>query len=319
MMDNFGQLFTIDALLALLLITILIGVSANTMGIASNKISEYSSEQSIQRIVGDTADVLIKTPGTPEDWENYKCCTNITPGLANGSNKFGNLLSMGKISSLKKNPKLIKQLLPAGMDCSLMIYPLNASLPVIEVINKNSPIGDVSVINRTVLYDYNLIEIYSSIMPDVSHGSEYICTHSYMNLYHHEPPDYAKRKSGWVCVAFNIDSEDIQSKDFYILTDPVLNNNSDVHASWIFDTPDKIRVNSQNFTSNPIMINSLISELSQNRNREIFVLHVSMSGDIKKTFNTYIVGVPKGTSPKDVRLDNMGPHPAFFIMKLWME
>ena len=59
-------------MLALLLITVLIGVSANTMGIVGNKISEYSSEQSIQRIADDTADVLIKTPGIPENWENYK-------------------------------------------------------------------------------------------------------------------------------------------------------------------------------------------------------------------------------------------------------
>lgn len=117
MRDNNGQIFTIDALLALLLITILIGVSANTMGIVGDKILEYSSEQSIQRIAGDTADVLIKTPGEPENWENYKYFTNIIPGLAdieNGTNKFGNLLSMRKIFSLKKNPELIKRLLPEG-------------------------------------------------------------------------------------------------------------------------------------------------------------------------------------------------------------
>jgi len=116
-MDNIGQVFTIDALLALLLITLLIGVSANTMGIVGDKILEYSSEQSIQRIAGNTADVLIKTPGAPESWENYKYFTNIIPGLAdieNGTNKFGNVLSMRKISSLKKNPELIKRLLPEG-------------------------------------------------------------------------------------------------------------------------------------------------------------------------------------------------------------
>ena len=67
MMDNSGQIFTIDALLALLLLTVLIGVSANTMGIVGDKIIEYSSEQSIQRIAGDTADILIKTPGVPEN------------------------------------------------------------------------------------------------------------------------------------------------------------------------------------------------------------------------------------------------------------
>lgn len=64
------------------------------------------------------------------------------------------------------------------------------------------------------------------------------------------------------------------------------------------------------------MINYVISE---RQNREIFVLHIYLSGDIKKTFNTYIVGVPGGTSARDVRLDNMNPQPAFFVMKFWIE
>ena len=216
-MDNSGQIFTIDTLLALLLITLLIGVSANTMGIVGDKILEYSSEQSIQRIASDTADVLIKTPGTPENWENYNYFTNITPGLAdigNGTNKFGNILSMRKITYLKKNPKLIKRLLPENMDCSLIIYPTNISLPVIEVINKIPLKGDVSIVNRTVLYDYKLIDIYQKIKPDNSqiNGSEYVCTHSYTNLYSHKPPDFNNRKSGWLCNVFDIDLEDIRFK-----------------------------------------------------------------------------------------------------------
>ncbi len=302
----------------------MIGVSANTMGIVGDKIIEYSSEQSIQRIAGDTADILIKTPGAPGDWENYKYFTNITPGLAyidNGTSKFGNILSMKKIISLKKNPELIKRMLPYGMDYSLMIYPTNTSLPVIEVISKIPRNGDVSVINRTVLYDYKFIDIYTCIKPDNSNGngSEYVCTHTYMNLDSHKLPDFNNRKSGWFCAAFNIDLEDIKSKDFYILTDPAVGGNSNFHVSWILDSPDKTNINSQNFTSNPVLINSIISELSENRNREIFVLHVYMGGDIKKTFKTYVVGVPKGTSIQDVRLDVINPQPAFFIMKLWME
>ena len=302
----------------------MIGVSANTMGIVGDKILEYTSEQSIQRTAIDTADILIKTPGAPEDWENYKYYSNVTPGLAdidNGTNKFGNMLSMRKISALKKNPELIKRLLPDGMDCNLMIYPTNTSLPVIQVINKIPQNVDISVINRTVLYDYKLIDVYTSIKPDNSNenGSGYVCTHTYMNLDPHKIPDFKNRKSGWFCAAFNIDLEDIKSKDFYILTDPAVDDKTDLHALWILDSPDKTNINPQNFTSNPVLINSVFPELSDNRNREIFVLHIFMSGDIKKTFKTYVVGVPRGTPIQDVRLDAINPQPAFFIMKFWMK
>ena len=302
----------------------MIGVSANTMGIVGDKILEYTSEQSIQRIAGDTADILIKTPGVPENWENYKYFNNITPGLAdidNGTNKFGNILSMRKISALKKNPELIKRLLPDGMDCSLVIYPTNNSLPVIEVISKIPRNGEVSVINRTVLYDYKLIDIYTNIKPDNFSGNEsgYICTHNYMNMDSHKIPEFKNRKSGWFCSAFNIELEDVKSKDFYILTDPAVDGDLDFPASWILDSPEKTSINPQNFTSNPVPINSIISELSDNRNREILVLHIFMGGDIKKTFKTYIVGVPRGTPVEDVRLNKIKPQPAHFIMKLWMK
>jgi hypothetical protein len=294
------------------------------MDIVGNEIQDYSSELSIQRIGGNTVDVLIKTPGVPENWENSKYST-ISPGLAdleNGTKRFGNILNMKKISSLKENPNLIKQLLPAGMDCSLTIYPTNTSLPAIEVINKTPPHGDVSIVNRTVLYDYKLIDIYATIQPDNFHenGSEYVCIHSSWNQCQHQLPDFTKQKSGWFCTAFNIDSEDIKSKDFYILTDPPdVSTTSDFHSSWILDTPNKTNICPRNFTSNPTMINSIISDLIENRNREIFVLHISTDGDVKKTFNTYVVGVPRGTPVQNIQIENMKPQPAFFIMKLWIE
>ncbi len=312
---------------ALLLITVLIGVSANAMDIAGNKILEYSSEQSLQRIAGDTADVLIKTPGVPENWDEGKYFTTATPGLAEIDSRTNmvveNMLNMRKMLYLKENPGILKRILPVGMDYSLMIYPTNKSLPII-VVQGNNPgknVGDVSVVNRTVSYDYMLCEIYSKIKPRVNminDGSEYVCTHSHMDFYKHLRPDFKNSKSGWFCNAFNIELEDIKSKDFYLLTDPP-SSNANFLSKWIIDTPDKTTFNAQNFTSNPVMINSRILELSGNNTKEIFVLHVFTSGDIEKTFNTYLIGVPKGTSPKDVRIDNIKPQTAFFVLKLWME
>lgn len=47
-MNNDGQVFTIDAMLALILITLIVGLSANAMNNASNKLHNYASEQSQQ-------------------------------------------------------------------------------------------------------------------------------------------------------------------------------------------------------------------------------------------------------------------------------
>ena len=325
-MDHSGQVFTIDAMFALLLITVIIGLSANSMDIAGNKACDYSTEQSMDRIAGDTADMLIKTPGSPENWEELKSFKSITPGLAkleNGTKTTSrNILDMNKISCLKKNPDLLKKILPSSMSYSLMIYPVDPTLPTIEILNKTPPldVGDVLVINRTVIYDYNIICSYLSITPDIHNeingSSEFFCTHSNLGSYKHNCPDFKTRNAGWICRPFNIDLLDINSKDFYILTDPtVLKDNS---ARWIIDTPNIIDNKAQNFTSAPIMVNSMISELSGNKSREIFVFHVYTDGNPEKIFNTYLVGVPKGTQYTDVRIDHMKSQHAFFILKLWM-
>jgi hypothetical protein len=327
-LDKFGQVFTIDAMFALVIITLLIGISANTMDIAGNKIREYSFEQSFQRIAIDTTDVLIKTPGVPENWEDVKDLSTVTPGLAKIDNVthrvVENTLSNSKISRLRENHEILKKMLPTDMDYSLVIYPINNSLPIIGIIDKDPPsdIDDVSVVNRTVLYDYMFMYPILTIKPAIYMGnssSKYICTHSHMDFYKHQWPDFKKKKSGWLCSAFSINLKDLKSKDFYILTDPpVLAYNSIDYPRWILDTPNNTTYNSKNFASNPIMINDRISEIMGNKSSEIFVLHVFTSGDPENTFNTYIIDVPKGTPTQDVRIDCMEPQPAFFVLKLWM-
>ncbi|MDD3984807.1 MAG: hypothetical protein PHY59_02715 [Methanobacterium sp.] len=81
-MDGRGQVFTIDVMLALILLTVIIGISADAMNIAGNKLYDYSTETSLNRIANNIADILINTPGIPENWEDIKYSTYITPGLA---------------------------------------------------------------------------------------------------------------------------------------------------------------------------------------------------------------------------------------------
>lgn len=60
-----GQVFTLDIMLALVLIAIIMGVSADTIDMASYKISGYTSRFSLERITNNAADMLVKTPGSP--------------------------------------------------------------------------------------------------------------------------------------------------------------------------------------------------------------------------------------------------------------
>ena len=66
-----GQAFSLDVMMALVIITVIIGVSANAMDMVSYKAQDYSSRFSLERATVDAADILIKSPGSPDEWEKY--------------------------------------------------------------------------------------------------------------------------------------------------------------------------------------------------------------------------------------------------------
>jgi len=326
-LDARGQAFTIDVMLALILLTVIIGISADAMDITGNKLYDYSTETSLSRIANNIADILINTPGIPENWEDIKYSTYITPGLAKyeiGKKRvISNTLSMKKMMRLKKEPEILTKILPESTSYNLMIYPTDPSIPILTIQNQtpSRDISDIIVVNRTILYDYELMDTYLSIKPDIYNGkieSGYLCTHINMGDYDHKRPDFNKSKSGWLCSPFTINMEDITSKDFYLLTDQnLLNRNYSYETTrWIIDTPDNKIIDSQKFTSKPVNINSIILNLS-NKNIQTFILHISIS-DIEKHFNTYIVSVPKTTPIEHVKITNLKPQPAFFVLKIWM-
>jgi hypothetical protein len=319
-LDNNGYIFTIDALLSLILITVIIGISADAMDITGNKITDYSSEQSYGRIIEDTSDILIKTPGSPENWESDIYLNHVTPGLREvNSTPADNKLSMTKINYLKSNPYLMEKLLPEGLNCSLMIYPVDQTLPPITIINRtpNRDDSDVYVVNRTISYEYNQYKIYSSIkmnnIVDNYNTSIYMCPHSFLSSNEHKLPDYKKSQPGWICTQLKINVEDVNSTDFYLITDPQFVNDKD--SMWLIDRPDNTSGIPQKFLKTPVNINYQIHEMWDGNG--ILVLHVFTSGLSDKLFNLYLVGVPAGTPLNYVKNEYLGLKNAYFILKLW--
>lgn len=79
-MNRKAQLLTLDLLLALVPLTIILGMSASAMGGVINQIQEFTFFYSLQRQTNDAIDVLVKTPGLPVSWNASNPST--TPGLA---------------------------------------------------------------------------------------------------------------------------------------------------------------------------------------------------------------------------------------------
>lgn len=65
-----AQLFTLDLLLALVPLTIALGMSANAMSGVAIQVQDYADTYSDRRIANDAMDALVKTAGVPVDWES---------------------------------------------------------------------------------------------------------------------------------------------------------------------------------------------------------------------------------------------------------
>lgn len=310
-LDKQGQAFTLDVMLALVIITIIMGISADAVDIASYKATDYSARFSLERVTTDAADMLIKTPGSPDDWESG--ITNLTtPGLAlidPTGRVIPNTLSVKKINVLKNNYNslIYGKVLPQGVNSSLRIYPTNPSLSPIEIMN-NSPekAVEVAVANRTVVFDFLDVEAVVYNNTHKKNYSETICP----NHNHSQP------SGKWACQHFNITLSELNSTDFYILTVPA--NIGDNSPSWIIDRPEKglDDGNGEKFSSTPVNVTGNISNLLGNDTKGVLWFHVRTPGNKDRNFDAYIVSVPKEVPIEHVSF-NLTPEPWFFVLQVW--
>ncbi len=314
--DKRGQAFSLDLMLSIVIITIIMGMSADAMDIASYKATEYSARFSLERVTTDAADMLIKTSGSPNKWEEG-INDFTTPGIAEinaeTNETIPNTLSMKKINALKANYNYLinGKVLPQGVTSSMIIYPSNPSLSAIEI-TKNDPkdASEVAVANRTVLF--NIMEVRTSIYNN-KHKTNYqeICPDT--DHLAAESPGLPK----WSCNYFNVSLSELNSTDFYIITDPA--NIGDNSPSWIIDRPEKVLDNGtgEKFSQNPININDKISNLLGNDTKGVLWFHVRTPGNVDRNFDAYIVRVPKGTNQTQVNINSLNPEPWFFVLQAW--
>lgn len=331
--DKKGQAFSLDVMMALVIITVIIGVSANAMDMVSYKAQDYSSRFSLERATTDAADILIKSPGSPQDWESYTFQSSIIPGLAKvditSKRLISHTLTYRKLSKLKGYYSVLMpgKILPDGVKSSLILYPVNDTKnPYVIRNDSESGSTEVAVANRTVLADFMFTSVVIGMNahrnpawpmdPDLDWEE---CFHDGNVTDLHQRPviDYGNTgKPGWACKHFNITQEDVENSDFYIITDPrELKDNS---AEWIIDRnqPGLIVTKGTKFGT-AVLANAAIETALNGDPEAILWLHVKTAGDPKKVYDAYLVAVPKGTPQEDVDLRALNPQPCFFVLKAW--
>lgn len=153
-MNNKAQLFTLDLLLALVPLTLVLGMSANAMGGVVTQIQEYAYFYSMQRQVSDAADVLIKTPGVPPNWNVTNPPTTIGLAKYNQSENriYPHVLDSEKIGAV--NSGSLQQLLKGYRYFNLSIQSVNESVAFSKVLSNGSKasVSNIVVIRRNAFF-----------------------------------------------------------------------------------------------------------------------------------------------------------------------
>lgn len=232
-MDSRGFVFSTDVLLALVIVTVAIGIASAQYESLNYQIQDFTGRQSLEAVATDAADYLVKSSGDPTYWETSPSSSTL-PGLAStttfGSNP--NFLNPKKISTLYNNPGYLYNLLhTSNYELSLVKVDTSTSTSswptLIDVMSPNSTLSignanEVAVVNRTVVV--------------LSYQTQF----SMENLTHINPANPGKNKGnlwylksaqsyfvgpGNVTTAtdgnssFNVSYEDLEAYDYYIIVD----------------------------------------------------------------------------------------------------
>ncbi len=102
-MNERGQIFTLDMFFALTLTLLVVSYSGLALEQARRQAEEYTLRYSLERTANDASDVLVKTLGRPDGWEN-DITTLETLGLAeeNEGRPVQNALDVGKLGLLRE-------------------------------------------------------------------------------------------------------------------------------------------------------------------------------------------------------------------------
>jgi hypothetical protein len=326
-----GQALSMDLLLAFVVFVVFLGISANAMDLVSSKMDEAAYVHSLQRITTENANILMNTPGDPENWEEgHHPLFMIKPGLAQMDYATGTVnktLSMKKILKLAENYHELMdgKVLPFGLNSTLIVSPLDRSLETITVKNQEHPetARDILTINRTILCDFMIADVLTSIVSDQPSRTStdldqpLFCPHCNLtDNFQHNRQELASNKPGWKCKPFIITRNDINNADIYIMTDPpqIL----DESACWIIDSTQNLTDSRDQFKSAPYRLNEKLSQLLGEKDNATIWLHVFSSGNSDEAFDVYLGRFSKNTPVEKVKIQYLSPQPCHFIFKVWI-
>lgn len=283
--DSRGFAFSLDLLLAIIPLTILLGMFAADMGNMLSTVESTVYQSSTERVGADTVNTLVRTSGNPTNWEDTGVAT--IAGLAKFDSKKNmpvhNFLSNRKIVALEKSD--VESLIGPQYDFYMTITTLESTPRTLKSLGTyDSSKNNIIRIERLVISSQ--LEIKTSLVGVIrdSGGNRTYTTTFPTNNFEINSYDY------WVMVV---------SRGYNSVTVEINNNNV------IFN----------NDTFNQGIIRRQINKTFLNETNNI--VNVKPVSNPGASMDVYIIAAPPGTPEQDINIDNVVPKKCRFLFFIW--
>lgn len=291
-----GFAFTLDLLLAIIPITIILGMAAADMDNILYTMETTVFQGSTDRAASDTVNALLETSGDPINWEQTGSPPNIA-GIAYYDPLKGTPVK-GIISSLKLNALTESDVTALTGDqygFYLDVTRTGDNQPIKTLgdnstLGNNSTNGNIVKVERSALY---------SQLPVVS-KIEGVITGSGSVRPYTNPPNQ-----------FKTSASSLGKYDYWILAD----NHGYSYANITINN-DTIYLGPTNISTATKIDPGFLKADPTFNNNTITIMAGSSAGS---WMNLYIVEVPQGTASGNINLANIQPKPCRFQFYLWIK
>jgi hypothetical protein len=298
---------SLDLLLALIPITIMLGLVAADMGNIMYDTQDTIYRSSLERVSADTVNTLLKTSGDPYNWESNPSQVNVV-GVAqydpSNKNPIEYTLSTKKMAMLKSTIGQNKTQTMLGDQYGFLITlsPVNSTQNIVwNLTSTGTPkesAKDIVKIERDVLYNPFNSEVLTSIK-NAGRSTSY--------------KDYTS-------TSFSTSQSDLEVYDYYLL---IFDNGATFRSGTsygAFINTNRI-LSRDNLTGNLYKNWTVVIPESYLKNgtspADNFLYLKSVSSTSTTWMDAYVIRVPQGTSPSEVTVANALPKSYRFQFYAW--
>ncbi|MCE7698360.1 MAG: hypothetical protein K8E24_005830 [Methanobacterium paludis] len=295
--DSRGYALSLDLLLALIPLTIILGMVGADMDNMLYNVQDTVFRSSMDRVATDTVNALVSTSGTPLDWEKSPITNSTIIGLAYydiNNRPIESSLSASKFTAAKVNAQgtnsALQRMVGTNYGFFVNVTTVGDHQPMGTIGNQpDSNAKDIVRIERVVLF------------------TKYASISSLKNLGPYIP---------YTVPAFNTSYNSTQNYDYWILMAPATNYQM-LTAATLNVNGNTISFSNNNITT-ALKINDYVNSNSTNPDQSLSnTITLSGTGSSSSLMNLYIIQTATNVSSTDVTPDTVSPKTCRFVFYLW--